>query len=423
MTRAVSFGRSVDNRRAADLEKRETRNRASARRRTIEMIFALTPLLAAALACSPDVVELTDGSRLVGEVRSRKDGLSLLTPMGLQRVANDTVARVEARADLLPRYHEQLTAAGKQPHALASLAQWCVERGLYPEAFDCVDRALAICPQEPVLAEAATRLADQALLDGAAPSVWPDLEVRERLLARIAGKSSSRATFAKSLLSKAPVEALVPWLVDELQTTSVEVRTGAVDLLGSVKSDAGLAKLVRSSLVDPSATVRDHALHAALASGHPDLASAYLEAAKVDDESMRLRAYPALAALRDPRAMPALITALTPKPGPVASHGDPKLPRSHIFIGEQRAYVRDFDVQIAQGAVIAKPVIGVLQSGVALEAAVAGVVVISHVERVAVVGALKQLSGGKDFGADHVAWATWWDAQAGKLPEPSPDKS
>jgi hypothetical protein len=90
-------------------------------------------------------------------------------------------------------------------------------------------------------------------------------------------------------------------------------------------------------------------------------------------------------------------------------------PHAHVFFGEQRAYVSDFDVEIAQGAVIAKPVIGILQSGVLLDVAVAGVFIIRTEERRVVLGALGKLTG-QALGNDPVAWRAWWKEQGGTLP-------
>ena len=382
------------------------------------LCLSLAPLAAVALL-APDVVELKDGTRHPGEVRSRRNAIELATPLGVQRFQAEEIASIERRADQLPLYQSALGTAGRQPHALVSLSRWCLERGLYPEAFDCLDRAHAVAPQDPAVAGAMTTLIDEAVLDGVATGLPPDVDQRERLLERVGGRSASRAAFAKALLLQAPSEELVSWLVEELNDLDHPVRIGAIDLLGALRSDKGLAKLIKFSLVDESGSIREHARAAAVRSEHPELALPYLRALQIQDETIRTRAYPALAELRDPRAVPALIHMLEPHPIP-AGGGSGTLPRAHVYFGVQRSFVQDFDTEIAQGAVIAKPVIGVISSGTILDVAVAGVVQISHVERAAVVSALRRLSGRQDLGDDPVAWSNWWSAQGGRLPDPPP---
>jgi HEAT repeat protein len=361
----------------------------------------------AALVLSPDVVELKDGTRHPGEARSRKDGIELATPLGVVRFARDEIAAVETRAELLPLYRTSLSAARRQPHALISLVRFCLDRGLYPEAFDCLDKALAAAPQEPIARAALESIGNEALLDGATPGVQPDAKTRERLLERVGGRSASRAAFARRRLLEEPADELRPWLVEKLGDLDHAVRLGAADLLGEIQGEQALASLIKASLLDGSAAVRERARASARRSGHPDLASPYLRAIETDDSRIRERAYPALAELRDPRAVPALIHRLEPRLAPQGGSGRPALARSHVFFGEQRAFVQDFEVEIAQGAVIAKPVIGVLQTGVLLDAAVAGVEVISYVERAAVVATLEKLTGQR-LGSDPLAWAAWW---------------
>lgn len=379
----------------------------------------LALLVFGSTAARGDVVELVDGVKLAGELRKNHDEFTLRNALGTQTFDSSQVKSVELRNDLLPRYQATLTLAGNQPHALVSLAQWCLERGLYPEAFDCVDRA-AVATKSAPDAAALKRLRNDALLEGTSVAQCNDLPpsaIGEKLLLRLASKSASRADFARAALGRAPSETLVPWLITELADVDSNVRRGAATLLGDVASEKGLAKLIRASLIDTDEKVRDAARTSALASGYSELAVPYIKAVATDDERLRLRAYPALQELRDPRVVPALIGALAARRGGGGGGAGSSLPRAHISIGEQRAFVQDFDVEIAQGAVIAKPVIGVLQSGVVLDVAVAGTQIISFVEQNTVIAALRKVTG-QDLGKDASAWKKWWDAQDGRLPDP-----
>ncbi|MBL8841578.1 MAG: hypothetical protein JNL90_08635 [Planctomycetes bacterium] len=383
--------------------------------------FHAVPLLAALglLPCAPDVLELRDGSRLVGESRSTATGVVLDGALGRLHFESREIAHLERRNDLLPRVRSARLAAGEQPHALLAVATFALERGLYPEAFDALDAARAAGATEAQLADAAAELDAQALLDGCARALPPtDDAARRELLARVGGRSASRAAFATRRLLELEEQARTDFLLERLARGTAVERRGAVALLQAAPAERALGKLVRASLLDSDREVRDAARTAALASRHPQLVVAYLQALATDSSTLRQRAYPALAELRDPRAVDGLIAMLEPRAAPAGGGGSSPA-RAHVFFGEQRAFVQDFEVEIAQGAVIAKPVIGVLQSGVALDVAVAGVFVIRREERAVVVDALRRLTGA-ELGHEAAAWRSWWRAQKGELPPAAP---
>ncbi len=367
------------------------------------------------LALAPEVVELADGSRLVGELKGTKGGVVLTSPLGRLEIAHAQIARIERRNELLARHEAGRAAAGQKPHALAALVGMALDHGLYAEAFDAFDAAAAFGADEPSLRELRHRLHGEALLDGVAPSLPPDDDAaRRRLLSRVSGQSESRAEFAALLLRAGEPQATESFLLARLADGPVGERRAAAQLLAEAPSPRVLGKLIRASLLDADDVLRTRTRTAALASGHPDLAVAYLAALATDDARLRERAYPALEAIRDPRVVDGLIAMFEPRPAADGTSGASPA-RAHVFFGEQQAYVRDFDVEIAQGAVIAKPVIGVLQSGVLLDAAVAGVHVVRMTERRVALGALRRLTGA-DFGVDAAAWRAWWSQQGGTLP-------
>ena len=65
-------------------------------------------------------------------------------------------------------------------------------------------------------------------------------------------------------------------------------------------------------------------------------------------------------------------------------------------------------MEIAQGAVIADPVIGVLQEGNLLDVRVHGTSGSRTVERQIIVRSLRGLTGQR-FGDDFEAWRRWWN--------------
>jgi hypothetical protein len=85
-------------------------------------------------------------------------------------------------------------------------------------------------------------------------------------------------------------------------------------------------------------------------------------------------------------------------------------PRSHIFVGNQVGYLRDFDVQIAQGSSIADPIPDVVGEGAQLDVRVVGIGVESvtpAAERRAICRTLARLTGEKPSDEpEH--WLAWW---------------
>jgi hypothetical protein len=364
---------------------------------------------------APEVVELIDGSRLVGELKGTKDGIVLSSPLGRLEIGNERIARIERRSELRARHESARTAAGKQPHALLALAGMALDRGLYPEAFDAFDAAVRVAAPSGALLELRQRLHGEALLDGLGPALPPvDDAARRKLLCRVSGDSESRAEFATLLLRSGEPQSTESFLLARLDAGLVGERRAAATLLSESPNARVLGRLIRASLLDADETVRSMTRDAAIVAGPRDLAVPYLTALATDDSRLRERAYPALEQIRDPRVVDGLIAMFEPRPA-AGGGGGASPARAHVFFGEQRAYVRDFDVEIAQGAVIAKPVIGVLQSGVLLDAAVAGVHVVRMTERRAAASALRRLTG-EDFGVDAAAWRAWWARQDGRLP-------
>ena len=107
------------------------------------------------------------------------------------------------------------------------------------------------------------------------------------------------------------------------------------------------------------------------------------------------------------------------------SGGGGRAPHTYIFNGRQRAYVQDFDVEVAQNASIADPIINVLTEGSVLDVAVIGVTEYQLAsERAAVRGALTQLTGANP-GETTASWQRWWQEhgdewRAGSAPPKSP---
>ena len=85
-----------------------------------------------------------------------------------------------------------------------------------------------------------------------------------------------------------------------------------------------------------------------------------------------------------------------------------RLPHSHIFVGQQRAYVQDFDVEVAQFQAVSDPIVNVVLEGMVTEAAVGGVAEAQfEVENATIRKSLQRLTGAKP-GSTNKAWVAWW---------------
>src|SRR5262249_13057077 len=235
----VSSRRRVDNRRAA-----------RARAGPVGSPRMLLSSLCCALLCAPDVVELKDGTRLIGEIAASKETVTFRTPLGSLEVPALDVVRQQRRNELLPKHRALAAGAGDEVRAWLTVATWDLQHGLYPEAFDAADRAAALAPKDPAVVTLFDQLTREALLDESSPQDAPAVEPRGRLLERIAGKSPARGAFARAALGRVTSDELEPWLLAQLKSARPESRAGAARLLGDFGDEKALAQLIRSSLVD-----------------------------------------------------------------------------------------------------------------------------------------------------------------------------
>ncbi len=159
--------------------------------------------------------------------------------------------------------------------------------------------------------------------------------------------------------------------------------------------------LVQASLLDPRPEVRRacaeavHALQPARALGRWTVALW-----KGDREEERVHAAEYLGEFGSPEeTVRPLILALA------QAARTRRPPASHIFVGRQISYVGDFDVQVAQAAVIADPVVRV-----AMEGALLDVRIHSTTTTRAVMRSLRRLTG-RNPGPREMDWLRWYREQ------------
>jgi tetratricopeptide (TPR) repeat protein len=186
-----------------------------------------------------------------------------------------------------------------------------------------------------------------------------------------------------------------------LRAKNQKVRLLAAKELGRLKNRRAMRPLLHRVIYDPSEPVRHAALDAAKKIGDPNLIAPLVKALGSDDAHVRMRAASGIARAGDVRGIQYLVYKFE-------AHGGGG-PRSYMMSANQLTFIQDFDVEVAQTAFIADPIIGIIQDGVVLDAKVIATEQVSHfVEREAIHGALTRLTGAEDVKNKPGAWAKWW---------------
>lgn len=377
----------------------------------------MMPLWIPAFACCAvlEVVELASGTRLVGRLEGSGDEAVLLTPSGPAPLAGLVIDRVQQRAELLDLLATRRDLFAGDLRAQVTLADWCLRQGLYAEGLDLLDE---IDPHSPEW-EPAERLvvsrAREILLGSIGPvGPWSERD-RRKLVISAVGSSAARRLLARSWLLEQPADELGPQCARLLRSSRPEHRTLGAQLLAARPYEPTLDSLLRRSLLDRHEETRQAALHATRQYPADRLLPTYTQALGSQRAAVRDAAYAALEGLQDARSVPALIRVLALH----LSTGSSGPPRNHVQFGRQISLVTDYEVEIAQGAVIADPEIGIVHDGATLDVRVAASSSVPHVERRRIARILFQITG-QDLGEEFEPWARWWNENGEQLLAASP---
>jgi len=227
-------------------------------------------------------------------------------------------------------------------------------------------------------------------------------QVRVRKLLRTMQKGEPRVErMAMKALSGIEDRYKVDPMSYALRYPTENVRLFVAEELGRIKDRRALRPLMYRSLVDPSESVRTVALASVASFGDPNTLAPYIRALGSGNQNLRINAVRAVGELGDIRGVQYLVYRLS-------AHGGGAGTRSHIYLANELSFIQDFDVEVAQTAFIADPIVGIIQEGQVLD-----VKVISTsreadmVERRVIRHSLKKLTN-EDFGEDPVAWGKWW---------------
>jgi hypothetical protein len=370
-------------------------------------LLAASCLLAA--TASAEVVHLADGKTLVGALLSEGKTFTVKTLDGVRTVNASEVVRVERKDALLTTYAR--LAAERQPEdgfGHLSVARWCREKGMFDEMWSSLERARKAKTGAAGLDDFLGELEAELLgPDRGAPA---EKKVKE-LVHKAKGDGSARDRAIVAVLARMPgadaglrEEGRKHWR-SEARKVAVEAVAERVRAKGKAAEQAGSPAdktfLFMRTVADASAPVRATSVREVRELG---LAEAAVERigplTRHENDAVRMRAVEALGELGEPKGIEYLITAL--------SGGAGASPRGHVAFLDYQTYIKDFEVEIAQAASIADPVVDTVMSGVVLDAQVKGVswerIV---VERVGIRKAIRKL-GGDGLPEDPKQWAEWW---------------
>ena len=219
--------------------------------------------------------------------------------------------------------------------------------------------------------------------------LFEKLAVRDNVGAVLAGEKL-RAVHDRELVYRPAMKAL--------KHTKPRVRwLGAHLLAGYTGKPARIQNLFRRSLQDGVWAVRREAVRSLRVVGDSSMTNLYAGQLGNPANLIKLRSAQALGELGFKEAAEPLVKAL-------ADTWRPN--RVHIASLRQRAYVKDYDVEVAQTAFIADPVVDVLQEGSILDVGLISVSIVRRAYR----GARARVPGG-DLGADPKAWRKHLDGK------------
>ena len=375
------------------------------------LLLGLSLLIPAPLLA--DEVRLKDGTVIVGEVKVRGKRLEIATREGTVRVDRDQVLRIRDDEELAEALSEMASRVPNGGFGRLELARIARDWGLERELWGHLDAAVALTAKDKRhrLAEFLASL-EPEILARRYRNRPTEARVRE-LLRKVRPNQTGLAAAVEELLVREPDadEALRKRARGGYKAEQRLVALAALVRRGEEGSDRFL---YRTAILDGSQVVRREAMK--LAQMHGDTAAAvrYLAPGLLSGNPiLRIRTANAYGNLEDVSAVEVLVKA-GPKAGVLAqgAGGANRGVRGHIAIMQQQAYIRDFDVEVAQAAFIADPIVGVIQSGVVLDVTVAAVVTHRFQIVRAYRSALTELAG-SDPGSAPSKWASWLEERVG----------
>ena len=360
------------------------------------------------------VLKLESARFARGLVRRLPDGFEIRSKNTWQRMPASQVVSVRDEADLerdLRERQKQIRDRGHDAHT--QLAAWALDQGLTAEGLEMIRRILRTAPDHSRARAELTanrHLFEVPPIDTGDPDIPTQAEqlirwaiAHDELVAELAVVELAR------LVDRAQLEQ---HLLGQLCSASRGRRMFSILALKRLFPGSSERPLIVRAVLDPSHHVRKQAA-SALGSIHC-LAALDPIGRALDSSSpeVRTQAAEALGEMGVKAAVEPLAQRLKQLAQPAAAGSRPRPPRGNIFVGTQHAYLQDFDVEVAAGSAIARPIVNVVTSGVVLEASVLGVTEVQFArEARAIRSALRNLTGARP-GTSNRSWIKWWDENA-----------
>lgn len=365
-------------------------------------IVCLAVIAIATALPAQKLIQFKDGSRLEGRVVKGRE-TTIVTVFGARTVDKKALSG-QASKDQLSALRAEYRSQAKEivpgfTKGRVALARWCVEQGLLSGAKEQLEATFRLDPDSKPAHELVAEIASVWRLDPSENGTKP--RDRRRFVKNLFSKHAEKdLTTAMIAWHKADAldaaETLRPALKG-LKHKNAGVRWLSAKILARHRSHPErINPLYKRALVDPAPVVRREAVRSLKVTNDPVFARLFAKNLANPKQRLRMTAAEALAELGMEQGVAPLIGALK-----ALANGGGGV-RANISVTTQKAYVKDFDVEIAQAAVIADPVVDIVTEGVVLDVTVVG----TSVERGAYTGALRRLTG-KDFGGDVKAWERW----------------
>ena len=366
------------------------------------LLLSLMLLSGGDQASGDHIYRLENGTLAEGHIVRRGGRRLLQTPLGFCALSAQSASPVVAElAPVVAEYRglvKQLNPKAQKEQI--AIARWCLERGYLSGLRERLNAILHRDVDEPWARKTLERIANDfrlSTLDGSEKNRDQRRFIKE-LLRRVARRDNVGAVLVSFKLRKLPAKLRYRPTLSALRAQHSRVRWVAAQALKSHPDQSTrISPLLKRAISDSSAAVRRAASQALAATGDAVLVRILAKHLRSPKAMIRVRAARALREFKSKAAARHLVAAL-------ADTWRPN--RSYISTTRQTAYVKDYDVEVAQTAFIADPVVDVISDGAVLEVAAISINRERRVYRSALAGI-----AGKDLGPRAAPWRKWIEAE------------